>query len=105
MAFWGDSNFLQALGWAVLNSLWQMAFLWVIFQAIISSGISKPSQKTRLATIFLFAGFLWFLVTFILHWLIDPGAAKNSFIALDSFRQSQAAECNRFLINALRWAS
>ena len=35
------TNFLQALGWAVLNSLWQMAFLWVIFQLILSFGINK----------------------------------------------------------------
>jgi len=47
----GQSNFLQALGWAVLNSLWQMAFLWVIYQLI--TGVFKKiksSQKSYLAT-------------------------------------------------------
>ena len=105
MAFLVDSNFLQSLGWAVLNSLWQMALLWVIFQVIVSSWIHKPSQKTKLATILVFTGFSWFLVTFIRHWLIDPDAAKNSFIALDSFRQGQSEKWNSALINALPWAS
>lgn len=61
----GESVFLQALGWAVLNSLWQMALLWVIFQLITGTfkGI-KPGQKTSLASFMLMAGFVWFLYTF-----------------------------------------
>lgn len=61
----GQSNFLQALGWAVLNSLWQMAFLWVIFQMI--AGVYKSagsSQKSYLATSLLIIGFSWFVFTF-----------------------------------------
>src|SRR5678816_4709492 len=88
------TNFLQALGWAVLNSLWQMAFLWVIFQVILSFGIHKPSSKTRLATVFVFTGFVWFIFTVVHHWIIDPEAAKNSFIALDSFKQSGVGDWN-----------
>jgi bla regulator protein blaR1 len=61
----GQSNFLQALGWAVLNSLWQMALLWVIYQLI--TGIfrsARSSQKSTLATGLLLAGFGWFAFTF-----------------------------------------
>jgi len=61
----GQSNFLQALGWAVLNSLWQMAFLWVIYQLI--AGIFKTtrsSQKSYLATSLIVTGFAWFIYTF-----------------------------------------
>ncbi len=99
------TNFLQALGWAVLNSLWQMALLWVIFQVIISSAVHRSTQKTKLATILLFIGFTWFLITLIRHWLIDPNAAKNSFITLDSFSKTVAAGWNEALINALPWTS
>ncbi|HEY6503762.1 MAG TPA: M56 family metallopeptidase [Chitinophagaceae bacterium] len=62
----GQSNFLQALGWAVLNSLWQMAFLWVIYQVI--TGIfrnAKSAQKSSLASGLLIAGFAWFAYTFL----------------------------------------
>ncbi|HEY2721970.1 MAG TPA: M56 family metallopeptidase [Chitinophagaceae bacterium] len=87
----GDANFLQALGWAVINSLWQMAFLWIIFQVILSFGISKSSTKSRLATILLGAGFSWFLYTLISHWIIDPDAIKRSLLAIGSFEKGNAA--------------
>ena len=66
MFAFGQSNFLQALGWAVFNSLWQMALLWVIYQlatAIFRTIIS--SQKSSLATGLLFTGFAWFVFTFV----------------------------------------
>jgi beta-lactamase regulating signal transducer with metallopeptidase domain len=88
MSLFGNSYFLQALGWAVLNSLWQMAFLWVIFQVILSFGIRKSSVKSRLATLLLITGFGWFLFTLISHWLIDPNAAKRSLFAIGSFERS-----------------
>jgi bla regulator protein BlaR1 len=79
------TNFLQALGWAVLNSLWQMAFLWVIFQVILSFGINKPAAKSRLATVLLSTGFVWFMYTLIFHWFIDPDSIKRSLLAIGSF--------------------
>ncbi len=61
-----QSNFLLALGWAVLNSLWQMALLWVIYQLIIVVFKKlNPSSKSLLATAFLFTGFTWVCFTFI----------------------------------------
>lgn len=60
-------HLLQALGWAVLNSLWQMALLWVIYQlatAVIKK--AKASSKSLLATTLLFAGSCWFIYTFII---------------------------------------
>src|ERR1700726_4167314 len=90
MFFFGDSNFLQALGWAVINSLWQTAFLWVIFQVLLSFGINKPSAKSRLATILLSTGFGWFLYTLISHWLINPDAIKSSLLAIGTFEKGNA---------------
>ena len=67
----GQSNFLQALGWAVLNSLWQMALLWMIYQ-LISAVLrtAKPSQKSYLATSLIVIGFTWFIYTFFSRDLI-----------------------------------
>lgn len=62
-----QANFFQSLGWAVLNSLWQMALLWVILQFIfaVMAKSARPSLKSLLATIFLFTGFAWFVYTFL----------------------------------------
>ena len=66
MDYIGQSNFLQALGWAVLNSLWQMALLWVVYQ--LFTGVfrkARPAHKSSLASVLLIAGFSWFVFTFI----------------------------------------
>lgn len=86
----GQSNFLQALGWAVLNSLWQMALLWVIYQAI--TGIfrsARSSQKSTLATGLLLAGFGWFAFTFfsILASSSSHEAIASGFVNIDGNQQ------------------
>lgn len=64
-----QSDLMQALGWAILNSLWQMALLWILFQGIITLfKIEKPSHKTALATTLLLSGFAWFIFTFVFIW-------------------------------------
>lgn len=64
----GHVDFLQSLGWALLNSLWQVAFLWVIYQVINSFTISSsPARKSLLATLFLTGGFVWFIYTLFNH--------------------------------------
>ncbi len=62
----GQSNFLQSLGWTVLNSLWQMALLWVIYQFITAVfRTAKSSFRCLLASILPMTGFAWFIFTFI----------------------------------------
>ena len=69
----GQTNFLQSLGWAILNSLWQMALLWVVYQLITSVyKRSTSSFRSVLATTLLMTGFGWFLFTFF-HVLLKSG--------------------------------
>lgn len=66
----GHTNFLQSLGWAVFNSLWQMALLWVLYQFIIAFiKPNKASFKSSLASFLLITGFGWFIYTFAFSWL------------------------------------
>lgn len=80
----GQSNFLQSLGWAVLNSLWQLALLWVAYQCITS--LLKKSTapfKSSLASGLLIAGFAWFVYTFLAVYLSsspDKTIIEHSFI-------------------------
>jgi bla regulator protein blaR1 len=61
----GQTNFLQSLGWAVLNSLWQLALLWVAYQVITAFHKKGTSAfKSSLASGLLIAGFTWFVYTF-----------------------------------------
>lgn len=62
----GQTNFLQSLGWAILNSLWQLALLWVVYQIV--TGVFKNARssfRSFFATALLFSGFAWFIYTFL----------------------------------------
>lgn len=62
-----ESNFLLSLGWAILNSFWQMALLWALYRGILSVlPRLKTEYRTGIATGFVFGGFAWFLTTFVL---------------------------------------
>jgi len=62
----GQSELMQALGWAIFNSLWQMALLWILFRAMVFLfRIEDPSKRSSLATILLISGFAWFIFTFV----------------------------------------
>src|SRR5688572_4564744 len=99
----GQSNFLQALGWAVLNSLWQMALLWVVYQLVTAIfRTAKSSQKSSLATILLFAGFAWFVFTFFVI-LADTSSAHTGYSAFILVNGNQ--EVNNWLYTMLPVAS
>lgn len=66
MTAFSQSAFLQALGWAVLNSLWQLAAAWVLFQLLTGVGlVKKSSARSALATALLLTGFACFIASFV----------------------------------------
>lgn len=99
----GQSNFLQALGWAVLNSLWQMALLWVVYQLISAIlRTKKSSEKAFLATTLLYIGFAWFVFTFF-SILSDKPASQSGYSAFVTINGNDAV--NNWLTNMLPVAS
>lgn len=59
-----QSAFLQALGYAIANSLWQMALLWLLYILICGMVSLSAPVKYKLASGAQLLGFGWFLVTF-----------------------------------------
>ena len=99
----GQSNFLQALGCAVLNSLWQMALLWVVYQlATALLKTNKSSQKGFLATVLLFSGFAWFVFTFF-SILADKPASETGYSAFTTINGNDSI--NNWLYTMLPVAS
>ena len=104
MDFIGQSNFLQALGWAVLNSLWQMALLWVLYQ--LFTGIfrkANASQQSFLAVFFLLSGFGWFVYTFFSIYINSH--AHETVVTAGLVHFSANAQLNRWLDQTLPLAS
>jgi beta-lactamase regulating signal transducer with metallopeptidase domain len=59
------SAFLQSLGWAIANSLWQGVILWCIYLLVnIIHKNASSTFKTNSGTASLFLLFAWFIVTF-----------------------------------------
>ncbi|MGH2553027.1 MAG: hypothetical protein ACRDEB_04885, partial [Chitinophagaceae bacterium] len=86
----GNANLLQSLGWAIVNNLWQMALLWILYHLItLFAGSSKSSLKTSLATLFLITGFALFIYSFVSFYNNESSQAflYSSFSLLDGFRK------------------
>lgn len=85
-----QTNFFHALGIALLNSLWQLAFLWVLFQIInVLFKQSKANFKSALATSLLMAGFGWFIITFIIALnASDPGYSVTFTLMPEKFGEA-----------------
>ena len=68
MAQWSQSQFLQALGWATLNSFWQMAILWCAFVGVNHFFKLSSTRKYKASVGAMLLGFAWFITTFILYY-------------------------------------
>lgn len=61
------SPFLQALGYSIINSLWQFALLWLIY-VLLNTILKLTSRQKYFAGYLLQAcGFLWFIITFSIY--------------------------------------
>ncbi|PZR26851.1 MAG: hypothetical protein DI535_12670 [Citrobacter freundii] len=98
-----QSDFLQALGWAVMNSLWQMALLWIVYQLLTAVfHLQKSAQKATLASSLLFAGFTWFVFTFLI--VLEKNPQASTYIKLVNFASSNET-LNQWFAGTLPWAS
>jgi len=80
-----QSAVLRALGWSLLNSLWQMAFLWLVY-AVFTHIFRRASASARhgLAVLLLGSGAVWTIIAFFNALLYaDPAtSAYNPGLAL-----------------------
>jgi len=98
------SAFLQALGYAIINSLWQMALLWIV--VVLLNSIVSLSSNTRykIALGAQFAGFTWFIVTLQYYFTRCAQAAyeiKN--LAISNPAELVSPEATNF--NTRLWAT
>lgn len=63
-----QSVFLQSLGYAIANSLWQTAILWLFYLLITSVLKPRASVKYTLAVILQSIGFIWFIITLFFYY-------------------------------------
>jgi beta-lactamase regulating signal transducer with metallopeptidase domain len=80
-----QSAFLKALGWALLNSLWQMALLWLVYLALTMGGKKLLSrQRHAIALLSLTGGSLWFLATLAINLYKAASGPQVITVAMDN---------------------
>jgi beta-lactamase regulating signal transducer with metallopeptidase domain len=85
------SVFLQALGSAILNSLWQCFILWLIYETISVSYKSVSARfKNNVSTLLLFCSFAWFLTTFVSKIFNHQNVAQVAAMPTGFAAESQA---------------
>ncbi|HTE27438.1 M56 family metallopeptidase [Flavitalea sp.] len=74
-----QSAFLKALGWSLIDSLWQMGVVWLIYLAITRSGKRfNANLRHNLALLSLAAGSGWFMFSLIFNTFSGrPGTAAG----------------------------
>ena len=80
------SNLLTALGWSLLDSIWQMALVWTAYH-IITAGYKRFSSagKHNLILLFVFLGTEWFVYNFIQRLNEPVKPVISGFIPLPAF--------------------
>jgi len=63
-----QSHFLQTLGWATLNSFWQMAILWCAFLGVNHFFKLSANNRYKAAVTAMLLGFGWFVASAILYY-------------------------------------
>jgi bla regulator protein BlaR1 len=62
-----QSPFLHALGYAIINSLWQFALLWLLYVSVNTLFKLSSHNKYITGLVFQVSGFVWFLFTLIFY--------------------------------------
>ena len=103
-----QSALLQALGWTLVNSIWQMALLWLCFWGLTRLFRSSPSAfRYGLALTLLSFGVLGSIVTFAGAYLFKDGSwGPDHRAGLDLLGSSAwGSESHRLLSTILPWFS
>lgn len=81
-----QSPLLQALGYAIINSLWQFGLLWLIYLFINCIVKLSSHQKYTAAIALQFSGFAWFCGTLIFYYNQCIYLANTGTVFANGFR-------------------
>jgi beta-lactamase regulating signal transducer with metallopeptidase domain len=97
MANWSQSHFLQSLGWATLNSFWQMALLWCLYLAATHLFNLSSHKKYQLSVLAIITGFAWATLSFIFFYKSSP---VSTIAIFDQTVNESDGFLNIFLLSA-----
>ena len=78
-----NNYFLLALGWGIINSIWQTGLLWLVYKGIeLSSNNLTAIFRYYLSLLLLSVSFLWFIVSTYQGYAFaaNPGSSYQAYI-------------------------
>jgi bla regulator protein blaR1 len=93
-----QSSFLQALGFAIANSLWQTALVWLLYSLLSNLLTMSAAIKYRLVVAAQILSFTWFIITLQFYYQQYQHAWQQSALR-DNF--SQNSQAIQFTTNSL----
>ncbi|MEP6597381.1 MAG: M56 family metallopeptidase, partial [Ginsengibacter sp.] len=97
------SAFLQSLGWAIANNIWQAGICWALYYFVVSSYTSASSKfKNNVSTLFLFSTFLWFIITFLNKFIhlqnnVPEATPRQLIFSADFYSVSRGISFHNFI--------
>ncbi len=104
------SAFLKALGWALVNSLWQFAICWLLYGLLNAPGRKlTAAARHGMGLLLLFAGTFFFLLALCWHLYASPVPAQLTSFPLAVADGNGACHCwqvvSSFMEGLLPWWS
>src|SRR5215216_3334343 len=88
MNFINQSAFLKALGWSLLDSLWQMGLMWLVYVCLTANGKKfQARQRHAIALLSLTGATLWFFVTLVIKFYKAAAAPEIVTVYLGAGEQ------------------
>jgi bla regulator protein BlaR1 len=104
-----QSAFLQSLGFAIANSLWQTALVWILYLLLSHVFRVSSATKYRMAVVAQCTSFIWFVITIQFYYSQYTELLRNSSALVPSSQNVQAvlagdqgftSQLIRFLVKA-----
>jgi bla regulator protein BlaR1 len=85
-----QSPFLQSLGFAIANSLWQTALVWLLYLLVSHLFRFSSAARYRMAAAAQCTSFIWFVITIQFYYSQYSEALRSSSALMPSSQQIQA---------------
>ncbi|HLK27829.1 MAG TPA: M56 family metallopeptidase [Puia sp.] len=103
-----QSTLLNVLGWMLFNSLWQMAFLWLVYIIVTGGGKNFSANARHSFALFLLGtGTAWFIFSLIANCFNGNFSQESlvSFNIISNSRLSFLVSCKQFINFLLPYCS
>lgn len=77
--------FLEAVGYAIINNLWQFAILWLLHSGALFFINLSSEKRYKVGLLFQFTGFIWFIANFLFYYTNNNSQVASQALSENGF--------------------